>query len=131
MSSRRAPTLPPLDLPGELRIPSLGTLHEGPPRANWEVPLYNEPRRDPTPPRAADNGEHGTADQPDGLVGMIMELLGYAGPNAKARRDLLSFIFYLVFGFAQVRLYVFHDLCDDGSNALAVCDHCNLASLFG
>ncbi|KAI0630396.1 hypothetical protein C8Q77DRAFT_259319 [Trametes polyzona] len=105
--SRTAPTLPPLDLPGELRIPSLqSAAHDGPTRARWEVPLHDDPRRDPTPHPAAGQGEQGNVDQPDGLIGMVLQLLGYAGPNAKARREFLSLVFYLIFGFAQFVIIV-------------------------
>ncbi|KAI0374002.1 hypothetical protein BV20DRAFT_988186 [Pilatotrama ljubarskyi] len=101
--SRTAPTLPPLDLPGELRMPSVGV---EPPMNNWAVPLYRDSERLPPPQPAANRPEADNADQPDGLFGMILELLGYAGPNAKARRELMSLIFTLTFGFAQFVIIV-------------------------
>ncbi|KAI0823678.1 hypothetical protein BC628DRAFT_1324439 [Trametes gibbosa] len=99
--SRAAPILPPLELPGELRVSPLSMVHEGPAGTNGNVPLFEELRREPTPPRPVDPEEQGNVNAPDGLIGMIMELLGYAGPNAKARRELVYLIFYLMFGFAQ------------------------------
>lgn len=99
---RAPPTLPPLDLP---RGPLMPSLHSAPPARGppptWDVPLFDEPRRVPPAPPPDQNAENEGAD---GLFGMLMESLGYAGPNAKARRELLSLIFSLTFGFAQVRL---------------------------
>ncbi|KAI0675340.1 hypothetical protein C8Q78DRAFT_1067124 [Trametes maxima] len=98
--SRTAPTLPPLELPREPLMPSLHTAPVGTTPADWGVPLFEEPRRDPPQP-PLHQAEQTNADQPEGLVGLFMELLGYAGPDTKARRQLLSLIFSLSFGFAQ------------------------------
>ncbi|KAI0329402.1 hypothetical protein GY45DRAFT_868121 [Cubamyces sp. BRFM 1775] len=102
---RAPPTLPPLDLP---RGPLMPSLHSAPaargPPPTWDVPLFDEPRRvPPTHPPPDQNAESEAAD---GLLGMLMESLGYAGPNAKARRELLSLIFSLTFGFAQVVIII-------------------------
>ncbi|KAI0358484.1 hypothetical protein OH77DRAFT_1420876 [Trametes cingulata] len=96
--SRTAPTLPPLDLPGELRMPSAGG---EPVPVRWSVPLYRETERAPPPQQEEYRPDTDNHEQPDGLFGMILELLGFAGANAKARRELMSLIFTLAFGFAQ------------------------------
>ncbi|KAI0645735.1 hypothetical protein C8Q79DRAFT_1001261 [Trametes meyenii] len=98
--SPTAPTLPPLELPREPLMPGLHTAPTGTTPADWGVPLYEETRRDPPRPPVQQN-EPANTDQPEGLVGLFMELLGYAGPDTKARRQLLSLIFSLSFGFAQ------------------------------
>lgn len=102
---RAPPTLPPLDLPREPLMPSLHSapIARGPP-PTWDVPLFDESRRVPPAPPPPDQIVENEAA--DGLIGMLMESLGYAGPNAKARHELLSLIFSLTFGFAQVRLCI-------------------------
>ncbi|KAI0663477.1 hypothetical protein C8Q70DRAFT_950102 [Cubamyces menziesii] len=101
---RAPPTLPPLDLP---RGPLMPSLHSAPPARGppptWDVPLFDEPRRVPPAPPPDQNAD---TEGADGLFGMLMESLGYAGPNAKARRELLSLIFSLTFGFAQVVIII-------------------------
>lgn len=45
------------------------------------------------------------------FVGRVLTFFGYAGPNAKERKELVGLIWNLTFGFAQVRprpLYILH-----------------------
>ncbi|CAL1707571.1 unnamed protein product [Somion occarium] len=87
-SGRRSAPLPALDRP------DLGG-HDHP--LTWNampqptVPV--EPRPSVVPPRP--QAEH------TGWVGILMSFLGYAGPNARARRELLSLIWSLFFNLAQ------------------------------
>lgn len=94
--SRVASPRSPFDFPDELGPPPLAVVPEAPPRTIREV--LEEARGEPAPQ------EPENTDVPDGLAGMIMVWLGYAGPNAKARRELLYLIFYTIFALAQVRL---------------------------
>ncbi|KAI0775758.1 hypothetical protein BD413DRAFT_611236 [Trametes elegans] len=78
------------------------------PPIDWDVPLFtDEPRHIapppplPPPPPANEPGQQRAAP-PHGFVWMLKALLGFAGPDAKARRDLISVILRLSFGFAQV-----------------------------
>ena len=78
--------------------------------ATWDVPLYEDGRRDTANTNAnADgegNGPNGgnTADQPSGFLGKLLELWGYAGQDTRARRALVSLVFGQLWWFSQVRL---------------------------
>lgn len=118
-ASRSGPQLPPLDLPrGGLDFPGV---HPAPARrdassaspagnrnwpedvADWEIPLFEERQRweeqQESDQEAARNRE-----PPPGLVGKIMALLGYAGPNAQVRRAFVSMMLSELWWFAQVRM---------------------------
>ncbi|CDO72536.1 hypothetical protein BN946_scf184983.g19, partial [Trametes cinnabarina] len=98
------PTLPPLELPGEIIFPALHSAPEMQTRSTMHVPLFNEPlQREPL--RQADE-QPARSVEADGLLSMITQLLGFVGPNAKARRELLTLIFNLLFGFVQLVIIV-------------------------
>ncbi|OSD06908.1 hypothetical protein PYCCODRAFT_1382876 [Trametes coccinea BRFM310] len=98
------PTLPPLELPGELIFPALHSAPAVPTQASMRAPLFTEPRREPLHPGNEQNNIQGV--EPDGLFSMVMQLLGFEGPNAKARREFLTLVFNLLFGFVQLVIII-------------------------
>ncbi|KAI1794162.1 hypothetical protein LXA43DRAFT_998029 [Ganoderma leucocontextum] len=102
--SGSGPLLPPLDLPGGgLDFPSVhpaparrdgssasaaGNGNRGAP--NREIPLFEGQQRIEEP-QEGNQEEHGR-EPPPGVIGKIMVLLGYAGPNAQVRRALVSLV---------------------------------------
>ncbi|KAI8992989.1 hypothetical protein BD414DRAFT_482963 [Trametes punicea] len=102
---RRPPTLPPLDLPGEIIIPSLHSAPANPSRMTEGVPLFQDPRREPA--QQATNQADPQDNGNDGLLLRLATFLGFAsGEDAKARRQLLSLIFNLSSAFAQLVIIV-------------------------
>ncbi|KAI0706796.1 hypothetical protein C8T65DRAFT_651455 [Cerioporus squamosus] len=83
-----------------------------PPRAPpiWEVPLYEDGRRAAANTAAGDEGNHAgagrTPDRPRGFLGKLMELLGYAGQDAKARRALVTLVFSQLWWFSQLVIVI-------------------------
>lgn len=62
---------------------------------------------DVEPVRVPPRRRRPTRPVPNGVRGKILVFLGIAGPNAKARRELLNVIWKLGWGFVQVRLSFF------------------------
>lgn len=71
-------------------------------RPEWEVPLFQDQRRPEPVPDGGGGGNDGQ-DPPSGLIGKVMEWLGYNGPDARARREFVSFVFNMLWWSAQVR----------------------------
>ncbi len=90
-----------------------------PPRAPiWDVPLFEDGRRAAANTNAGGEGNHAGGgrppDPPRGFLGKLLELLGYAGQDAKARRALVSLVFAQLWWFSQVRL-TFSDVSSRGT----------------
>lgn len=116
-SSRSGPQLAPLDLSGgRLDLPGVhpaparrdgssasATGNRWPGAADWEIPLFEERQRWEEE-QEANQEAHNNREPPPGLVGKIMVLLGYAGPNMQARRALVSMVLGELWWFTQVRM---------------------------
>ncbi|RDX55155.1 hypothetical protein OH76DRAFT_871369 [Lentinus brumalis] len=92
-------------------VPSNGERVDNPPPPRapiWDVPLFEDGRRAATNVNTGGEGNHAGGgrppDPPRGFLGKLLELLGYAGQDAKARRALVSLVFAQLWWFAQVRL---------------------------
>ena len=95
-AARNAPPLPPLNLPAQaLHVPGVNNPH-----LDWDVPLFEDRREGHTTPRANEDQEQ--RQPPAGLMNRTLEVLGYIGQDARARRALLSFVFSMIWWFAQV-----------------------------
>ncbi|KAI0745723.1 hypothetical protein C8Q76DRAFT_704696 [Earliella scabrosa] len=94
-AARNAPPLPPLNLPAQaLHVPGVNNPH-----LDWDVPLFDDRREGHTTPRTNEDQEQ---RQPTaGLMNTTLEVLGYIGQDARARRALLSFVFSMIWWFAQ------------------------------
>ncbi|KAI0743575.1 hypothetical protein C8Q80DRAFT_1182088 [Daedaleopsis nitida] len=110
-ASRNAPALPPIDFSAHyLEIPRVPRPDSPHPR--WDVPVrFEEPREVRRDIRADVHAglQHTNLPSPApqeppvpaGLIGKVMEMLGYAGRDMRARRAALSLVFSLIFWFAQ------------------------------
>ena len=68
----------------------------------WEVPLFEDQQRGEAPQEG--RRDERNREPPPGLVGKIMVLLGYAGPNAQGQRAFVSLVFAELWWLIQVRM---------------------------
>ncbi|PSR74610.1 hypothetical protein PHLCEN_2v9676 [Hermanssonia centrifuga] len=98
---RRA--FPQIERPQEAAIRLGRTPH---PSEAWDINF-----RFPEEPRQSDAGTpaNNTRPPPRGWVGKVMVFFGQAGPDARVRSQLISVVWSLSFGLAQVRAYTLSD----------------------
>ena len=97
-----------LDADEPVRPPALyvldarpGQRNNPPQRPEWNGPLFREPGRADPAPEAREGNR--VRDPPPGLLGKVMVLLGYAGPDARVRSALVSLVCSQLWWLAQVR----------------------------
>ncbi|OBZ67122.1 hypothetical protein A0H81_12756 [Grifola frondosa] len=102
--------------PGELLRPRTALTMASSHNASAD-PMARRPQSPPPPwaipPMVFGEGrpqaDHTQQEQERSILMKVLRFLGYAGPDAKARRELISLIWTLCFGFIQVRPFSFQN----------------------